>query len=276
MLKAIATLLLSLAFVACTSKHDNPQQDLAFQEHKMSPLYFFQNAEEVDNMALQVEGEIPEWLRGEYIRNGPGLIEGPNGSVKSWFDGLAKLHAFTLHQNDVTYTCKFLKSEAYNTFQRTGEFDFAGFAQQPKEDNFSVIDFIFGFKNEEVTNANVNIANINDRLVALTEIPLPVEFDPALNTIGPFDYADDLPKNYSFESAHILQDADTKDSWNFLINIGLLDTEYQIYRIPHQSRERKLVGSIPVSAVSYMHSFSLAGRYAVLVIIPCGRKTPQG
>jgi carotenoid cleavage dioxygenase-like enzyme len=240
----------------------------------MSPLYFFQNLDEMENIALEVEGEIPAWLRGEYVRNGPGIIEGPNGSIESWFDGLAKLHAFTIDPNQVSYTSKFLKSEAYNTFQRTGAFDFVGFAQKPKEDNFSIIDFILGNKNEEVTNANVNVANINGRLIALTEIPLPVEFDPALNTLGPFDYADDLPKNYSFESAHILQDPNTKDNWNFLINIGLLDTEYQIYKIPYQSCGRQLVGSIPVSAVSYMHSFSLAGRYAVLVDYPLRARDP--
>lgn len=142
MLKVIAPLLFTFACVGCTSSTNNIQQDLAFQEHKMSPLYCFQNLDEMENVALEVEGDIPEWLRGEYIRNGPGIIEEPNGSVKSWFDGLAKLHAFTIDPDQVSYTSKFLKSEAYNTFQRTGALDFAGFAQQPTEDNFSIIDFI--------------------------------------------------------------------------------------------------------------------------------------
>jgi carotenoid cleavage dioxygenase-like enzyme len=87
-------------------------------------------------------------------------------------------------------------------------------------------------KNKDIINANVNVAEINNRLVALTEIPLPVEFDKDLNTLGFFDYTDTLTKNYSFESAHILKDPDTKASWNFLIEIGLLDTAYQIYKIP--------------------------------------------
>lgn len=275
MKKILGIALMGLFCVSCTSSPDHGKQDMPFQAHQMSPLYLFQNTEEVDHALLNVEGTLPLWLEGEFVRNGPGLVEGPHGSVKSWFDGLAKLHAFKIHQGQVTYTTKFLKSNAYQNFQATGELDFSGFAQQPKTDTFSYFDFLFGVANKEITNANVNVSRINNRLVALTEIPLPVEFDEYLNTIAPFDYADDLPKNYSFESAHILQEPDTKAMWNYLINIGLFDTDYQIYKIPYLTSERKLVASIPVSSISYMHSFSLAGRYLVLIDYPLRAKEPQ-
>lgn len=275
MLKIIGVALTSILCVACASEQHPNKHDGSFQEYKMSPLDLFQNTEEMENITLKVDGKIPEWLQGEFVRNGPGVIQGKNDSVKSWFDGLAKLHAFSIKPEAVTYTCKFLKSEAYQKFQTTGDLDFAGFAQQPTVSSFSYFDFLFGIKNKEITNANVNVSKINNRLVALTEIPLPVEFDKCLNTIGPFDYGDNLPKNFSFESAHILQDPNTKSMWNYLINIGLFDTAYQIYAIPPQSNTRQLVASIPVSAISYMHSFSLAGRYVVLVDYPLRAKNPK-
>jgi carotenoid cleavage dioxygenase-like enzyme len=275
MKKILGSLVAGILCVSCASPPDSDQQDTAFKEHPMTPLYLFQNTEELENVPLKVMGTIPEWLEGEFVHNGPGLVQGPKGSIRSWFDGLAKLHAFTLHQGQVAYTCKFLKSNAYQNFLATGEFDFLGFAQQPKTDTFSYYDFIFGIENKEIINANVNVSKINNRLVALTEIPLPVEFDRSLNTIAPFNYTDDLPKNYSFESAHILEDPETKAMWNFLINIGFFDTEYQIYKIPAFSSERQLVASIPVSSMSYMHSFSLAGRYFVLVDYPLRAKKPQ-
>lgn len=275
MLKALGIILAGIICMSCASTQNNTKTSILFQENEMSPLYLFQNTEEIDNLSLKIEGKIPEWLQGEFVRNGPGLIKDGQGSVKSWFDGLAKLHGFTFNQGKMVYTCKFLRSAAYNKWQATGEFDFAGFAQQPKTDSFSYIDFLFGIKNKEITNANVNIAKINNRFVALTEIPLPVEFDQCLNTIGPFDYDDGLPKNYSFESAHVLQDTETKAMWNYLINIGLFETAYQIYNIPPLSRERKLVASIPVSSISYMHSFSLAGKYLVLVDYPLRAKNPR-
>jgi len=240
---------------------------------RMSPLYLYQNTEELANVRLKVTGHIPEWVQGEFVRNGPGLIQGHNVHVRSWFDGLAKLHAFSIQDGQVTYTCKFLQSEAYKQFQKTGKLDFAGFAQIGG--SFSLIDFIFGSKNDAVMNANVNVARIDNRLVALTETPLPVEFDRSVGTLGFFDYSDGLPKKYSFESAHALQDPETQGMWNFLINIGLFDTAYQIYHIPPSSSERKLVASIPVSAASYMHSFSLAGRYLILVDYPLRAKDPK-
>jgi beta,beta-carotene 9',10'-dioxygenase len=271
--------LISFGFIglhgACVLASSSEEQALSGSGDEMSPLYFFQNCEESDHLPLKVTGKIPEWLRGEFIRNGPGLVKDKTGYVKSWFDGLAKLYAFTIKDGRVTFTAKFLDSEAYKKFQASGLFDFFGFAEQPKENTFSFLDFLFGCKNRDITNANVNVAKINNCLVALTEIPLPVVFDESLNTLGFFDYDDNLPKNYSFESAHVLEDPDTQATWNFLIKIGLFGAAYQIYYIPSQSSERKLVASIPVSSISYMHSFSLAGAYVVLVDYPLRASNPK-
>lgn len=275
MLRLIGIFLATALCVSCSSKESNIPWRTNFQNRKMSPLYLFQNRTEMENIPLKVEGRIPEWLEGEFVRNGPGLVRGKNAFIESWFDGLAKLHAFTIHQGQITYTCKFLKSTLYQNFLATGKFDFAGFAQQASSSTFSLIDFLFNIENKDIMNANVNVAKINNRLIALTEAPLPVEFDKNLNTLSAFDYADDLPKNYSFESAHILQDPDTKAMWNYLIKVGFFGSSYQIYTISPLSTERQLIASIPTSSVSYMHSFSLAGRYFVLVDYPLRARNPM-
>jgi len=187
----------SFICVGCSPSQDQLVTNANPQTMKFSPLYLYQNTEEVENFPLTTTGKIPPWLEGEFVRNGPAIVRDQRGNpIKSWFDGLAKLHAFTFRQGKVAYTCKFLRSNAFETYRATGEFDFAGFAQRPKTSQFSVIDFIFGLKNKEITNANVNIAKINNTLIALTEMPLPVVFDGNLNTLGYFDYADSLPKNY--------------------------------------------------------------------------------
>lgn len=275
MKKLIAVLFTGFVCSSCSEKQKHEITHVSTQGKEMTQLYLFQNTEEKENIKLKVKGKIPEWLEGEFIRNGPGIIKDKNGYVKSWFDGLAKLHSFTFQRGEVIYTTKFLKSEAYNIYQSTGEFDFQGFAQQSKTNSFSFIDFMLNIKNKKVINANVNVARINKQLVALTETPLPVVFDKSLNTLGPLDYDDNLPKNYSYESAHILKDPDTQASWNFLIKLGIFETAYQVYTIPHNSQERKLVASIPVSSISYMHSFSLAGRYVVLTDYPLRAKKPR-
>lgn len=44
-------------------------------------------AELVEEIELQVQGEVPKWLDGMYIRNGPGDYE----KMKHLFDGYAML-----------------------------------------------------------------------------------------------------------------------------------------------------------------------------------------
>jgi beta,beta-carotene 9',10'-dioxygenase len=272
---AIIALLFAVILCACSTPQYTQKADLPAHSGKFTPLEAFQNLSEMENVPLKVKGKIPSWLVGDFVRNGPGIVKDKCGFVKSWFDGLGKLYSFKMRQGGVFYTTKFIRSDIYCDFLRTGKFDFLGFAQKPETNRFSLIDFIFDVKNEDIINANVNIAKIKNTRVALTEIPLPVVFDKNLNTCGYFDYADHLTKNYSFESAHVLEDPDTKDTWNFLIEIGLLDTTYQIYKIPCNSRERQLVASIPVSSISYMHSFSFAGRYLVLIDYPLRAKNPK-
>jgi hypothetical protein len=41
-------------------------------------------------------GEIPPWLSGRLIRNGPGLFEVGDTKYDHLFDGLALLHSFTI------------------------------------------------------------------------------------------------------------------------------------------------------------------------------------
>ena len=61
----------------------------------MSPLHFFQNTEEIKNVSLKVKGTVPSWLSGQLVRNGSGIVENQGKFLNHWFDGFAKLHAFT-------------------------------------------------------------------------------------------------------------------------------------------------------------------------------------
>ena len=147
-----------------------------------------QDTSEVLPKALEVEGTIPLWLKGTLIRNGPGILKDKDSYVKHWFDGLGKLEAFSINDCKVVYSCRFIESDTYKAYKKTGKFDFNGFAQTASSSQFSIIDFLLGSKNETINNANVNVAEINQRFVALTEVPLPVEFDKDLNTVNYFDY----------------------------------------------------------------------------------------
>ena len=44
---------------------------------------------------LTVRGEIPDWLTGTLVRNGPAQFEVGERPFNHWFDGFAMLHKFS-------------------------------------------------------------------------------------------------------------------------------------------------------------------------------------
>ena len=82
--KLIGSIFTSITCVSCAPQQTQLIPPAPSQENALSPLYLFQNTEEVENISLNVEGNIPAWLEGEFVRNGPGLIRDNKGeTVKS-------------------------------------------------------------------------------------------------------------------------------------------------------------------------------------------------
>ena len=60
-----------------------------------------------------VTGEIPAWINGGLLRNGPGSIKVGDMTFNHLFDAAALLHRFNIANGKVTYQCRFLKSDTY-------------------------------------------------------------------------------------------------------------------------------------------------------------------
>lgn len=60
-----------------------------------------------------VTGEIPAWINGGLLRNGPGSIKVGDMTFNHLFDAAALLHRFNIADGKVTYQCRFLKSDTY-------------------------------------------------------------------------------------------------------------------------------------------------------------------
>lgn len=224
---------------------------------------------EVENQPLPITGEIPSWLSGALIRNGPVTVTVNGQKNAHWFDGLAMLHAFSFHQGRVNYSNKFIRSDAYHTVFDHGSLNYGGFAIDPCRSLFKkFLTFFFPNTRPEIQNANVNVAKLANVYVALTEVPLPVKFDPqTLETLGVLDYQDQLPKEKCWESAHPHYDADQKEAINYLINYGRT-SYYTLYRINDEAIVRKIIAEVPVEEPAYMHSFALTENYIVLTEYP--------
>lgn len=224
--------------------------------------------QEVSQQIVQVQGKVPEWLSGTYVRNGPVTVQIGDEIIPHWFDGLAMLHAFSFDQGKALYSNKFLRSSAYDSVFKDDNLYYGGFATPTKSSLWERVSSFFKSKKYPIQNANVNVASIGKKTVALTETPLPVVFDlKTLNTKGPLIFQDDLPKENSFESAHIQYDKQANEKINYLVEFGY-KSFYVVYRLNDKKPIREVISKIPVEIPSYMHSFAITEHYIILVEYP--------
>lgn len=218
---------------------------------------------EVDVDALPVQGTIPDWLAGTLVRNGPALFDTPRRSYRHWFDGQAMLHRFSFEGGVVSYANRALDTPASQSVRDQGRISFAEFATDPCASLFGR--FFTRFHRKPSANANVNVARMGNKYVALTETPIPVEFDPAtLQTVGVVGYTDDLGGMVT--TAHPHADPATGDLVSFTLAFGRR-SEYRLYRQAGGLR-RGLFATVPADLPGYLHSFAITERHVVLMIFP--------
>lgn len=210
---------------------------------------------------LPVEGQIPAWLAGTLVRNGPAKFDLGQGSVRHWFDGFAMLHAFTFQQGSVAYANRFLRGQTFKQANAEGRLSFSAFTADPCR---SLFGRFFSVLFNDFDNANVSVARLADRFVALTETPLAVEFDPhTLETLGALTFDQPVPGDLT--TAHPLYDARRDALLNYTLRFGLVSS-YNFYWL----RGRALESLSPLWTLepAYMHSFNMSERYAILSIFP--------
>ena len=219
---------------------------------------------EVTIPSLEIEsGARPPWLSGTLVRNGPARFRLDDGTLNHWFDGLAMLHRFDMADGRVSYTNKFLDTPARRAIQ-DGKMRCTEFATDPCRSLFKRIaqQFVgsrFG------ANANVTVGKIADEFVAQTEVPMrsPSTRTPSTRSAS----SGTRTGSRTAETAHPHYDREQRVAYNYLLKFGA-KSSYGIYELPDGSRTRRLVGEADVRKPSYMHSFAISAKYAILMEFP--------
>ncbi|MGW1210519.1 carotenoid oxygenase family protein [Streptomyces sp. NPDC002499] len=224
-------------------------------------------AREYDDVALPVEGTLPPWLSGTLLRNGPARFEVGDRSFRHWFDGQAMIHRFHIAAAGVSYTNRYLATPARTASLANGRISYGEFATDPCRSIFQRLFTLFS-PPPASGNTNVNIVRFGERTLALTETPLPVEFDPAtLETLGVRGYEDHLGST-PVTTAHPHLEPGADHLVNYSIRFGRT-SHYLIHRQRTESAAlREVVAERQVTHPSYMHSFAITPSYAVLVEFP--------
>jgi len=217
---------------------------------------------------LEVAGSIPPWLSGTLVRNGPARFEVGDRTLKHWFDGQAMLHAFGFAGGRVSYANRYLDSGARRAADEEGRIAYSEFATDPCRSVFARVQAMFSANpaGDGTPNANVNVVRLGQRYLALTETPLPVVFDPrTLATLGVA--RDAAPPTGQHSTAHPHHDAERDELVAYVVQFGPR-SHYVLYAVPAAGGARRTIARLPVARPSYMHSFALTPRYAVMCEFP--------
>jgi beta,beta-carotene 9',10'-dioxygenase len=221
----------------------------------------------VDELALT--GALPSWLRGSLLRTGPAKFEDGAQRMRHWFDGLAMLHRFTIEDGRVSYGNRFLQSRAYRAARDQERIAYSEFATDPCRSLFKRVQTLFAPQSTLSDNANVNVARLGERFVAMTETPLPVQFDPeTLETAGVRPFA--APGQLTTAHPHL--DRASGGMLNYAAKLGARSS-YRFFALQppqgaEQSASPRMIASLPVKEPAYMHSFGLTERWLVLAEFP--------
>ena len=215
---------------------------------------------EIHEPSLPAEGDLPDWLTGTLIRNGPAQFEVGNQDYNHWFDGHAMLHAFRVGDGTVEYRNQFVKTKSRQEALEQGEIARSEFATDPCRSLFGRVMSVFNPKPTD--NAAINVARLGDAYVALTETPTPVRFDPeTLETVGVVDVEDSVDVDTT--TAHPHAEPETGRTLLHAASFGR-QCAYKVLSVGPGEATRNVVASVDVDQPSYMHSFGMTERYVIL------------
>lgn len=219
--------------------------------------------EELAGERLPVEGDLPAWLTGRYVQNGPGQFEVGDRTLGHWFDPLAMVRSFAI-DGGVTYTNRFVRSRDYEFARDRGRVRTQFPGTPPDRPVWTRLRQ--ALTGEFPDNPVIGVARIDGQLTAITESPVALTLDPdTLETTGRIDLTAGLDADLTLGHPHY-------DPWReTLVNLGISygrETTYTLFR--RDGRRAEPTATVAFDDAPYVHSFALTERYAVLPAMPFG------
>ena len=219
--------------------------------------------EEVSGERLPVEGDLPAWLTGRYVQNGPGQFEVGDRRLGHWFDPLAMVRRFDI-DDDVSYANRFVRSRDYEFARDRGRVRTQFPGTPPDRPVWTRLRQ--ALTGEFPDNPVIGVTRIDGQLAAITESPVALTLDPdTLETTGRIDLTADLDADLTLGHPHY-------DPWRkTLVNLGVSygrETTYTLFRRDGTAAEP--TATVAFDDAPYVHSFALTERYAVLPAMPFG------
>jgi all-trans-8'-apo-beta-carotenal 15,15'-oxygenase len=207
-----------------------------------------------------VEGCVPEFIRGTYYLNGPARFSRGRFRYRHWLDGDGMVCSLRFGAQAVHFTSRFVRGEKFKAEEEAGRPLFRAFGTAFRGDRLKR-----GITLESPV--NVSVHTFAGRLLAFGEQGLPVELDPStLETRGEFNFGGALNDLSPF-AAHPKLDRGTGEMFNFGVAFSAAEPQLNLYRFDARARlvyRRRL----PLDYSCSLHDFGLSRSYAVFYLSP--------
>uniref|UniRef100_A0A0K0F3R1 Carotenoid isomerooxygenase (inferred by orthology to a D. melanogaster protein) n=1 Tax=Strongyloides venezuelensis TaxID=75913 RepID=A0A0K0F3R1_STRVS len=242
----------------------------------------FSNFDEIDDIVCKIEGNVPSWLTGTLLRNGPGMFEIGETSYNHWFDGMAYIQKYAFADGEMKFSAKYLRSDAYNQNMQANrivvsEFGTTAFPDPCK----NVFQRFFNFFSIEKSTDNclVNFLKCGDKVFATTETPYLREID--VNTLETGEKVD-MGKYVALHTNTAHQHYDKEGNiYNvgscfgknamFIFTKTTISKNINNEKVEDKFKCTEVIGKIPIPnpmMPPYYHSFGFSENYIILINAP--------
>uniref|UniRef100_A0A8C5H0D6 Beta,beta-carotene 15,15'-dioxygenase-like n=1 Tax=Gouania willdenowi TaxID=441366 RepID=A0A8C5H0D6_GOUWI len=251
------------------------------------PIDFAKNAvERPESFKAEVKGNIPSWLQGTLLRNGPGIFSVGDTTYNHWFDGMAIMNSFTFKDGEVVHRSRFLRSDTYKANMAANrivvsEMGTMAYPDPSKNFIFKAITFLNHTVPDFTDNCGNNFIKYGNDYYATTETNYIRKIDPVtLETQDKVDYMKFLPVNLTSSHPHYDKEGNAYNIGTSVAEKG--KTKYMLFKVPAVSEKDKdkkvpalknveVVCTVPCRSLltpSYYHSFGITDNYIIFIEQP--------
>ncbi|XP_070709010.1 beta,beta-carotene 15,15'-dioxygenase [Pempheris klunzingeri] len=249
---------------------------------------FSKNAEErPEPTQAEVKGNIPSWLQGTLLRNGPGIFSVGDTSYEHWFDGMAIMHSLTIKDGEVVHRSRFLRGDTYKANMAANRIvvsEMGTMAYPDPSKNFIVkaITFLNHTVPDFTDNGASNFIKYGSDYYATSETNYIRKIDPVtLETQEKVDYQKYLPVNLASSHPHYDKEGNAYNIGTSIAEKG--KTKYMLFKVPAAVSEKdkgknvpalknvEVICTVPCRTLltpSYYHSFGMTDNYFIFIEQP--------
>ncbi|XP_004690217.1 PREDICTED: beta,beta-carotene 15,15'-monooxygenase [Condylura cristata] len=235
-------------------------------------------------VTAEVRGNIPSWLQGRLLRNGPGMHTVGETRYNHWFDGLALLHCFVIKSGNVYYFNRYLESNTYNANIKANKIVVSEFGTMVYPDpNANIFSKAFSYLSHMIPdftdNCLINVMKCGKYYYALTETNYIWKINLLdLMVCEKIDYRKHVGVNVATAHPHYDEAGNVINIGTSIMNKG--KTKYVIFKVPATvpAGKRKncwkhaevlcSITSRSLLSPSYYHSFGVTENYIIFLEQP--------